>query len=301
LRAEQVAHAHGGDAARARALADELIALSHARADSREEAIAWSARAVLHLRDGELLRAREAFEDSLDLARNIGFRRREAVALHNLGLALAASGEYGAALTCQERYIAISEQIGNLLARAYGPAAQAQVYVQQFDVPRAESHLMRARRAAEENGWPALVAWTRHLSGLLKLLKHLDKRDTLLLSLARSDFLACLDLVEDRRASWSEELDPAETAALLSLTWLCAGNAAQARAALPRAERFAEGSVVSGHVVAALRDVLDGKPPTASVNWFHAQGQMRAVQLWTKFSDALGLQVPIESDVRTEL
>jgi tetratricopeptide (TPR) repeat protein len=301
LRAEQVAHSHGGDAARARALADELIALSRARSDSREECIAWNARGVLHLRDGELLEARESFEHSLDLARNIGFRRREAVALHNLGLALCASGEYGAALACQDRYITISEQIGNLLARAYGPAAQAQVYVQQLETTRAETHLQRARRAAEENGWPGLVAWARHLSGLLKLLRHLEKRDTLLLSLARSDFLACLDLVEDRHASWGEELDPAEAGALLSLTWLCAGNAAQARAALPRAEKFADASVVGGHTVAALKELLDGKPPTASVTWFHANGHLRALELWTRFAEALGLPVPIESDVRTGL
>jgi tetratricopeptide (TPR) repeat protein len=301
LRAEQVAHSHGGDAVRARALADELIVLSRARGETKEECIAWNARGILHLRDGELLHARASFERSPDLARNIGFRRREAVALHNLGLALGYSGEYGTSLACQERYIAISEQIGNQLARAYGPAAQAMVYVQQMETLRAEAHLARARRAAEENGWPGLIAWTRHLAGLLKLRKHLEKRDTLLLSLARSDFLACLDLIEDRRGSWAEELDPAEAGALLVLTWLCAGNVKQAKAALPRAERFADGSAASRHTVDALRSLLDGHPPTASVTWFQTHGQLRAAELWTKFSEALGLPVPIESDVRTGL
>ncbi len=301
LRAEQVAHARGGDPARARSLADEIIALSRARGDTREECIAWSARGLLHLRDGALLPARASFERSLDLARNIGFRRREAVALHNLGLALACSGEYGASLACQERYVAISEQLGNLRARAYGPAAQALVLVQQFETAKAEVLLTRARRAAEEHGWPALIAWTRHLSGLLKLLKHLEKRDTLLLSLARSDFLAALDLVEDRRAGWSEELDPAESGAFLCLTWLCAGNRAQARAALPRAEKFADGSAASHHVVGALKDLLDGRPPAASTAWFRAHGQHRALELWTRVAGSLGLAVPIESDERLDL
>ncbi len=301
LRAEQVAHSRGGDPAQARALADELITLSRARGETKEECIAWNARALLHLRDGELSATRAGFERSLDLARNIGFRRREAVALHNLGLTLGYAGEYGASIACQERYVAISDQIGNLLARAYGPAAMAMVHVQQLDTVKAEAHLTKARRAAEENGWPGLVAWTRHLAGLLKLLKHLEKRDTLLLSLARSDFLACLDLLEDRKGTWSEELDPAETAALLSLTWLCAGNTTQARAMLPRAEKYADGSAASKYVVGALRDLLDGRPPAVSVAWFQAHGQARALELWVKFAEALGHPVSIDSDVRAGL
>ena len=305
LRAEQVAHSRGGDPYRARAMADELIDLSRARGDQREECIAWNARALLHLRDGELRLARLGFERSLDLARAIGFRRREAVALHNLGLTQAYAGEFGASVACQERYLALSEQIGNFVARAYGPAALALVYVQQLDVQKAELNLARARRSAEENGWPGLIAWTRHLAGVLKLLKHLEKRDTLLLSLARSDFLACLDLLEDRKGTWSEELDPAEAAAFLCLTWLCAGNAAQATAALPRAEKYEAGSAASKHVVAALRDVIAGRPPAASVAWFEANGQGRLLELWQRISTALGVPgVPVvvaDPDVRSGL
>ena len=224
------------------------------------------------------------------------------MALHNLGLALGYAGEFGASVACQERYIALSEQIGNFVARAYGPAALAMVYVQQLDVQKAEGHLARARRSAEENGWPGLVAWTRHLSGVLKLLKHLEKRDTLLLSLARSDFLACLDLLEDRKGTWSEELDPAEAAAFLTLTWLCAGNVAQATAALPRAEKFEDGSAASRYVVGALRDLLAGRPPAASVAWFEANGQGRSLELWQRIATALGLPVvAAEPDVRSGL
>lgn len=302
LRAEQVAHSRGGDPYRARMMADELIDLSRTRGDQREECIAWNARALLHLRDGELRLARLGFERSLDLARAIGFRRREAVALHNLGLTQAYAGEFGASIACQERYLVLSEQIGNFVARAYGPAALALVYVQQLDVQKAELNLARARRSAEENGWPGLIAWTRHLSGVLKLLKHLEKRDTLLLSLARSDFLATLDLLEDRKGTWSEELDPAEAAAFLCLTWLCAGNVAQATAALPRAEKFEDGSAAAKHVVAALRDVIAGRPPAASVAWFEANGQGRLLELWHRISTALGVPVvAVDADVRSGL
>lgn len=301
LRAEQIAHSRGGDPAEARRLADELIAVSQARGDQKEECVAWNARSLLSLRDGALGLAREGFERSLDLARGIGFRRREAVALHNLGLVLAYMGEYGASLACQEKYLQLSEAIGNHPARAYGPAAMALVYVQQLDVHRAEPALLRARRAAEENGWPGLIAWTRHLSGLLKLLRHLDRRDGLQLSLARADFLACLDLLEDRKAGWSEELDPAETAAFLALTWLCSGNHAQAKAALPRAEAYAEGSPHSTQVVAALSALISKQSPSAAVDWFDAHGYFRSTELWTRVAQHLELPVEHHSETRTSL
>jgi tetratricopeptide (TPR) repeat protein len=283
-------------------MADQLIELSKNRGDLREECIAWNARALLHLRDGDLKLARGCIEKSLDLARRIGFRRREAVALHNLGLVLAYSGEFGASVAAQERYIALSEQIGNFVARAFGPAALAMVYVQQLDAQKADGNLTRARRAAEENAWPGLVAWTRHLAGVLKLLKHLEKRDTLLLRLARSDFLACLDLIEDRKGTWSEELDPAEAAAFLSLTWLFAGDKVQAITSFGRAERFEEGSASSKQIVSALRDVLAGRPPAEAIAWFEAHGQFRSFELWNRIATAAGVPVPVTApEVRTEL
>ncbi|MEW5738466.1 MAG: tetratricopeptide repeat protein [Myxococcota bacterium] len=290
LRAEQIAHSRGGDPARAEALADELILVSRQRGSQREECVAWNARALLHLREGELAKARSGFERSLDLARKVGFRRREAIALHNLGLTLCRLGEYGASLACQERYLALSERIGNFVARAYAPAAMAQVMVQQHEVARAEEHLSLARKAAEENGWPGLVAWTRHLSGLLKLGRHCEKRDTLQLSLARADFMACLDLLEDRKAGWSEELAPAEVASCLVLSWLLANNEASARAALPRAERLADESPVSARFVSAVRDVLDAKEPTEALDWFEQHGHARERELWRRFLPALQLE-----------
>lgn len=301
LRAEQLAHSRGGDAAEARRLADELISLSKARGDAREECVAWNARALLSLRDGALSTARQGFERSLDLARSIGFRRREAVAMHNLGLVLAYMGEYGASLACQEKFVQLSEQIGSHPARAYGPAAMAMVHVQQLDVHRAEPALARARKAAEENGWPRLVAWTRHLSGLLKLLRHLERKDGLQLSLARADFLACLDLLEDRKAGWSEELDPAETAAFLSLTWLCGGNQQQARSSLSRAESYVSGSPHSARVVDALKALLDKRAPTEAMHWFDTHGYFRSTELWRRVADFLEVPLPATSEERTSL
>ena len=290
LRAEQVAHSHGGDPARAEALADELILLSKQRGQRREECVAWNARALLHLRAGELSVARSGFERSLDLARQVGFRRREAIALHNLGLTLCRLGEYGASVACQERYLALSERIGNLVARAYAPAAIAQVLVQTQETARAEDEVTKARRAAEEHGWPGLLAWARHLSGLLKLNRHCERKDNLQLSLSRADFMACLDLLEDRKASWSEELAPAEVASCLVLSWLFAGNEAQARAALPRAERLANESPLSERFVEATREVVEAREPAAALAWMEEQGHVRELQLWRRWLPGLQLE-----------
>lgn len=300
LRTEQLAQA-SGDSARARRLADELIQLTRVRGDAREECVAWSARAALHLRDGAVFAARDGFEKSLALARRIGFRRREAMAMHSLGLTLAHLGEYGSALAAQERYVALSEQVAHHEARAWGPAGMALVYVQQLDVHRAELAITRARKGAEENGWPVLLAWARHLAGLLKLLRHLERRDTLQLSLARADFLASLDLLEDHKAGWSESLDPAEPAACLGLTWLCAGNTKQAAAALPRARAWSKVSAHSARVVDALQALVQREPPEAAVRWFDDSNCVRSAELWRRVATHLDLAVPVGEDERARL
>ena len=177
----------------------------------------------------------------------------------------------------------------------------ALLYVQQLDVHRAELALTRARKAAEENTWPALLAWTRHLAGLLKLLRHLERKDTLQLSLARADFLASLDLLEDHKLGWSEALDPAEPAACLGLTWLCAGNTKQAASALPRARGWAKASAHSARVVDALQALVQHEPPEAAVRWFDASGCVRSAELWRRVSAHLDLAVPAIEDEQARL
>jgi tetratricopeptide (TPR) repeat protein len=288
LRAEEIAAARSGQTAQARGLADDLVRVSRQRGDLREHCVALNSRALMHLRDGELTAARGGFEASLDLSRSIGYRRREAVALHNLGLVQCLLGEYGASAVCQERYLVISESIGNQLARGYAPAALAMVQVQQGDLARAEANLNRARKAAEDTGWPAILAWTRHVSGLLRLARWHEKHDSLTLSLARTDLLACLDLLADRKSGWSEELDPAETAAALAVCWLINGNDAQAARALAEATRFERDSTVSARHVEALRAVCGQQRPVATLAWFEEQGHLRSLELWTRWLAVLG-------------
>jgi tetratricopeptide (TPR) repeat protein len=287
LRAEEIAAARSGDRPRARQLADDLVRVSQERRDTREVCVALNTRSLMHLRDGELVAAHRGFEQSLELARSIGFKRREAVALHNLGLVQGLRGEYAASVTCQERYLELSEAIGNQAARGYAPAALAMVQVQLLDFARAEANLTRARKAAEDAGWPAILAWTRHLSGLVRLGRWCQKRDSLTLSLARTDFLACLDLLADRKSGWSEELDPAETAAALGVCALLGNNAAQATRAVAEGARFEADSAVSARHLEALREVCERRRPVAALTWFEERGQVRALEQWTKWLSVL--------------
>jgi len=291
VRAEQVAASRLGDTARARALADELIELASSRGDTREECVAWNARALLSLRDGDLRLARAGFEQSMDLARAIGFRRREAIALHNLGLVLFNLGEYGAAEACQDRYLALSRVIGNRMSEAYAPAALAAVYIMQGDEEQATRSLHIARKAVEDNGWDALAAWVRFLAGEQKLLSAVARRDKLQLSLARADFVACLDLLEDRHGGWSEELDPAEAAVMLALAYRLSNNDTQAKKHLAKAQTFRHESPTSTAWVFAGEAVLAGERPEAALKYFEETGCQRAAHFWAKVLPALRLQV----------
>lgn len=287
IRAAQIAESHGGDAAKARSLADELISVARARGDVRDECIAWNARSILFLRDGELLSSRKGFETSLAMARSTGFRRREAIALHNLGLVLAAAGEFSDAVSAQEQYLAISEQIGNVAARAYAPAAMAQALVVQLETAKAEPLIARARRAAEDNQWIPLIAWSRHLTGLLKLLAWTERKDNLMLTQARLEFLACLDLHEERAGGWSEEVDPAEVGACLAVSWLAAGQRGNAEAAAKRAAKYEKESACSELNVRAVKAVLAGASLDEPLAWLEERGQLRLAQMWRRIGAAL--------------
>ena len=289
LRAEQVAFARGGDPLVARALADSLVGLARARGDRREECLAWNARGLLAFRDADLREARACFEASLSLARQVGFKRREAIALHNLGLVLFQLAEYGAALACQEKYLALSETIGNRVARAYAPCAMAAVHVQRLERGPAEACLLRARAAAEEGAWPSLLAWSRLLSGQLRLHAHLQASDALQLSRARNDLMACLDLVEERGLAWAEELDPAECYVTLAFAYRLSGQGAPARAVLARATPYGAQSPISAKWLEAAADTLAGRWPTATLAWFEDRGFRRVVDLLHHVLHALKL------------
>src|SRR5206468_5258240 len=99
-------------------LCDEQLRLAIARKDRREESIAHNAKAIAQMGRGELIKAKDSFARAIAVAQECGFRRREAIALHNFGLVLAELDERDQAKDAQQRYIALSAAIGNIVARA---------------------------------------------------------------------------------------------------------------------------------------------------------------------------------------
>ncbi|MDQ3266966.1 MAG: tetratricopeptide repeat protein [Myxococcota bacterium] len=278
LRAEQISASRVGDSPRARALADEYLALTQQTGEVREELTAWNAKGILHLSMGELVPARTAFDRSRQLARELGIKRREAIALHNLGLTLGELGEFDAAVAAQQEYLVRSAEIANEPARAYGPASLAAVEIARGDPGSAEAHLAAARKVAQENAWPFILAWCRGLSGHLRLSHFLQSRDSLHLGLARSDYLACLDVLEEQAISWTEELDPGEFQVGHALTLAHSGKQREAVEALQRAAATLDPTFVTSHAwIRAGLALVERRPLQPELEWFLERGHARVV------------------------
>jgi tetratricopeptide (TPR) repeat protein len=276
LRAEEIVASRLGDRERAMRLSAEQLALAQAHGNLHEESVALNAIALQHMGSGELTLARAGFERALKVSRRAGSRRREAVALHNLGLVLGELGEDAAARDAKAAYMACSASSNNA-AHAYGPASLVNLEIDAGRLDRAEKLIAQARSAAEKGGWGFLITWTRGLTGQVRLARWLLRRDALTLSQARNDLLACVDALEERVVSWTEELDPGEIYALLALVHHFSGATAAAEAALVRGKGRIAASCVSSHAWLDVAQAVVSKAPVdPALAWFESRGYVRA-------------------------
>lgn len=281
VRAEEVAASSAGDFSGALARVDEHLRLTQAQRNLRDGCLAWNARAILHFGHGELTLARKAFEKAIEQARATGWLRRDAISTHNLALVLTELGAYDEAQAAETRYAKLSFTIGNHAATAEAPAVLAGVALGRRDVKAAESYVAQAARAAEANGWSMLQAWSRVLAARLKVLKYVERRDTLDLARSKNDFLAGLDALEEHSTAWSEELDPGEVYALYAAVQKVSGQAAAGRATLERAQRLLPvENVVSHRALAVGQAFIDGRPLDDALRWFDARGYARLGRWW---------------------
>jgi hypothetical protein len=149
------------------------------------------------------------------------------------------------------------------------------------DAKAAEASIAQAHKAAVTNGWAMLLAWARVLSARLKVLRYLERRDTLDPSRSKNDFLAALDALEDHSTAWSEELDPGEVYALYAAVQRLTGQGAAAKTTLERAARLVpKENVVSHRSLAVGRAFVDGAGFEDALAWFDARGYARLVAWW---------------------
>jgi tetratricopeptide (TPR) repeat protein len=289
VRTEQVVASSVGEYERAAQLADEQLRLALQRGDRREESIAHNAKGIQHMGRGELAQAGEEFRRSLAAARETGFRRREAIALHNHGLVLAEMDERPAARQAQIEYLRLSGTIGNALAKGYAPASIAVVEIADQAWESAERLLAEGRTVSEAQNWSFLLAWMRGLSGLMRLGRWLERRDSLLLRQAKLDLLACADVLEEQGLAWCEELDPGEIYAALALVQRLGGSAADAKRTLDEAEKnIAPSWVISRAWLAAARAIAERGDVEAAISWFTQRGYRRAEIFLRRAASATG-------------
>lgn len=281
VRAEEVAKSTAGDFTGAAASVDEHLALAQAQGNLREGCLAWNARAILHFGQGELAPARLAFEKAIEQARATGWLRRDAISTHNLALVLTELGAYDEAYAAETRYAKLSVVIGNHAGTAEAPAVLAGVALGRRDAKAAEPLIAQALKAAEANGWAMLLAWGRVLSGRLKVLHFLERRDALDLTRAKNDLLAALDALEEHSAAWSEELDPGEVYALYAAIRKLSGQVPGAKDVLERGRRLVpKENVVSHRALDVGQAFVEGQGLAEALGWFDARGYARLVGWW---------------------
>lgn len=120
-----------------------------------------------------LAESRNAGEQALKVAREIGSRSAEAFTLFNLGLVLGARGEYAQALEMVQKGLSIAEQIEHHQWLTYGYFNLGVLSFDLLDLASAKPHLEQALALARSIG---SRYWIRLVSGLLALV-FLAKRD----------------------------------------------------------------------------------------------------------------------------
>lgn len=281
VRAEEIATASIGEFTRARVLSDEHIALAEKAGRLRDACLGWNARAIVHYGQGELPQARKAFERSLELARSTGWLRREAITLHNLTLVLTEMEELELAATFESTYARLSVLVGNHAGKAEAPLVLAAVELARWRLKEAEALIAQARKVAEANGWNMLVAWSRALTGRLRLLRYKKGGDVLEVTKAKNDLLAAIEVFEEHSLAWTEEIDPAEIFAEYALALKWSGQGAQAKQVIASAlEKFPKENVVSRHQLELANAMVGGQGMDAALRWFDDHQFKRRASLW---------------------
>jgi tetratricopeptide (TPR) repeat protein len=105
-------------------------------------------------------------ELALKIARGIGQREAEAHTLLNLGLVLGTRGEYARTLEVAQEGLSIAEQIEHRQWLTYGHWELGALYLELFDLPKAQQHLEQALTLAHEIG---SEYWIHMASGFFAL------------------------------------------------------------------------------------------------------------------------------------
>jgi class 3 adenylate cyclase/tetratricopeptide (TPR) repeat protein len=272
LYAEGLLQARLGRFERAREIAQERMCLAEARHDLRAMRDAVNTLGLTHFAQGELALAEACWERTLEISRSIGYRRGEAISLHNLGLEYRDQAKWTRAIATEQEYWDLSRMIGNHAAEGYARVALGQLATDMGNYEHALELLNQARAAAEQNGWQRLQADADALVGLVDLYRWLDEHEP-------EELTRAVNALRASEEGWSYQDDTGEMFAMLIIAHALGGNRADAETVLQRA-RAATGDawLLSKRWLDAAEAIVTGMPLVPVIEWFERAEFHRAVQ-----------------------
>ncbi len=132
---------------------ERLLELSRESGDAYHEGYAWMGLAYCDWRNGTAAAAREKYERSADIFRELGHPRGELWALTGLNNALTSLGAYGEAIAGNRRIVAMGRENNWWEVEAHGYNNLGVLLYSLGDNGEALLHFQRAAELQEENGY----------------------------------------------------------------------------------------------------------------------------------------------------
>jgi class 3 adenylate cyclase/tetratricopeptide (TPR) repeat protein len=263
---------------RAKALADELLAVAQRNHHPRIEARSWNTMGITQHALGYWKHAADCYENAIRLARSIGERRIEAIGLHNLGLVLMDQGRYDQARQSQEKYLALSRSVGNYMAESYAPAYLGFIALSQGNFEQAGEPIAHSLKLAQDNNWQRLVGLNQAFLAVLEFYKWLALKPAAGLS-------PVLQAFEKAETGWQGLDEAGEFYATYALASHLHGDTESAREILARAHQNVDESWVTARLSLEIADaIVDGQPFKDKLDWFKTRGFIRWVEFIEKIT-----------------
>jgi class 3 adenylate cyclase/tetratricopeptide (TPR) repeat protein len=280
LSAESLIEIDLGRYAEAQEHNDIRLKIAQVHNNLKEESSAWNTRGILAQNLGHLDLAAEYYQKSVSIARAIGFRRSEVMALHNLAGTYADQGQLEKAIQHEEQYLATSRATGNRLAEAYAPYMLGSIATEQGKFEQAEQFFHQGLQVSEQNGWPLLIENGQYYLVSLLFFRWFEQRQP-------AQIQEVVRRLKSFRQSTHTDMS-GEVLATLPLAIYLSGDREDAREVLDRARALADVSWVTDSVWLDYADAVVNQTSRARpTEWFREHGFLRAVAFIERIERAL--------------
>jgi tetratricopeptide (TPR) repeat protein len=151
-----------GDVKRAMELYQQSLDIHDQIGNAQGKAATLHAMASVYVQQGDVKRAMELYQQSLDIKEQIGNAQGKAATLHQMASVYVQQGDVKRAMELYQQSLDIEDQIGDARGKAATLHAMASVYVQQGDVKRAMELYQQSLDIKEQIGNTQGKAATLH-------------------------------------------------------------------------------------------------------------------------------------------